>query len=638
MKKAAAILLAGVMGLGMVGALAGCNHGDDNSLTNNPGFTAGIDPFERGTGRDDDLINWNADTSTPITIKGLYPEMGLNGLDVNTSDTAKIIEKTTGYKVEYKEIVGTGDDQVRNTLMNRDEHHFMKLTSAQFTEQLENETFLDLTGLLCKTPQGRKIKELIGLMDYGWESVTYTDTKGHTGIYGIPDFGYCMMEDSALVWNNAHLKEIGYVDENGSVKIPSTLTEVTDALFKLQNKYGSNTNYHAFGIGGENSCRVTPFMSAFDCPIEFGVDDEGNIQLYIYDDSVIDYCEYMNMLKRNSILSASWQNSDAAKLCSNFADGLYSCVFMTYWWVTPLVNAAVAKGTLANDLGITNDYQTVHDDGISWNTRIRADGYSWTNDVTGVTYTAPVHEKAKLHGGDDGVSYYTVIPYYMADEALNTIDFLAKKLENFAAYYGGEEGTHWNKVDAPAGAPDISAWEEDNFCMRPYEDYKEKIIFMDPYSYKTTDGNGNETTVSGGGYWIQLTDRYIKQIADNSQYCNGTNRVEAKVLFHLRETGFDAWQVTVPMDDTIIKNPMSMMPPLRSWSNVNILSRTKALRGVAAAMSAEKGNAAAMIQNAREGLKTESAKKGNVKYYYWSDAIVTEMTSWFTQVKPNWPN
>lgn len=633
MKKAAAILLAGVMGLGMVGMLAGCGGGKE--LDSDLKFEL-IDPFERGTGRDDDLINWNADTSTPIEIQGLYPEMGLGGLDVQTSDTAKIIEKTTGYKVKYNPISGTGDDRVRRALMQKEENHFMKLTSAQFTEQLEKKTFLDLTGLLTKTPQGRKLKELIGLMDYGWESVTYTDMEGHTGIYGIPDFGYCMMEDSALIWNNAHLKEIGYVNEDGSIKIPSTLTEVTDALLKLQNKYGTNTNYHAFGIGGENSCRVTPFMSAFDCPIEFGVDDEGKIQLYIYDDSVIDYAEYMNMLKRKGVLSASWQNSDAAKLCSNFADGLYSCVYMTYWWVTPLVKSVVEKGKIANELGITNDYQTVHDDGVSWNTRIRADGYSWTNDVTGVTYTAPVHEKAKLHGGDDGVSYYTVIPWYMADEALNTIDFLAKKLESFAAWYGGEEGTHWNKVDAPAGAPDISAWEEDNFCMRPYEDYKNKIIFMDPYSYETIDDDGNKKTVTGGGYWIQLTDRYIEQIADNSQYCNGTNRVEAKVLFHLRETGFDAWQVTVPMDDTIIKNPMSMMPPLKSWSNVNILSRTKALRGVAAAMSAEKGNAAAMIENAREGLKKENQKVGDTKYYYWSDAIVSEMTDWFTQIKPGW--
>ncbi|MDE7296511.1 MAG: hypothetical protein K2N84_04520, partial [Clostridia bacterium] len=160
MKKAAAIFMAGIMGLGMVGALAGCGGGDElGDIT----FEE-IDPFERGTGRDDDLINWDADTSKPITIDGLYPEMGLGGLDVATSDTAKIIEKTTGYKVEYKEIVGTGDDQVRKDIMKKEKHNFMKLTSAQFTEQLESKTFLDLTGLLCKTPQGRKIKELIGLM------------------------------------------------------------------------------------------------------------------------------------------------------------------------------------------------------------------------------------------------------------------------------------------------------------------------------------------------------------------------------------------------------------------------------------------------------------------------------------------
>lgn len=635
MKKAAAIVLAGVMGLSMVGLFSACS---EKELDPNDSNFVPVDPFERGTGRDDNLIDWDADVSTPIELTALYPEMGLGGLDANTSDTAKIIEKTTGYHVNYEEIIGTGDSQVRLSLTNHDPYHYMKLTSAQFTEQLETKMFLDLTGLLTQTPQGRKLKELIGLMDYGWDSVTYTDSDNYTGVYAIPDFGYCVMEDSALVWNNAHLKEIGYVNSDGSVKTPSTLSEVSDALLKMQAKYGANSNYHAFGIGGENSARVTPLMSAFDCPLEFGLDDEGKVQLYVYDDSVTQYCEYMNMLRLSGVISANWRTTDAATLCSNFADGLYSCVFTTYWWVTPLIKSCVSKGNLAQDLNITNDYQTIHDEGISWNTRVRADGYTWTNSKTGVSYTSPVHEKAKIHGDDAGVSYYTVIPFYMADYALNIIDYLAKKMEHFAEYYGGEEGVHWNKVDAPAGAPDVSEWQNDHNCMKPYEDYKEKIIFMNPYSYEKLDDDGNKVTVTGGGYWIQLTDRYISQIADNSQYCNGTNSVEANVLFHLRETGFDAWQVTVPMDDTIIRNPMTMMPPLKSWSNVNILSRTKALRGIAAAMDAKDGNATSLLNNAREGLKKEYSKVGGVKYYYWSDAIVNEMTSWFNQIKPNWPN
>ena len=362
--------------------------------------------------------------------------------------------------------------------------------------------------------------------------------------------------------------------------------------------------------------RVNPILSAFDCPLEFGLDDDGNIQLYIYDESYDLYTEYMYNLKQQKILSDSWQNSSSDKICSDFASENNSCVYLSYWWVTPLVNAIVTQGKLAQVAGISNDYQTVHDEAIVWNTRVRGDG----------TSNSVVQEKARMQGGDDGVSYYTVIPYYMAENAVYIIDFLAKKLEHFAEYYGGLEGEHWVKVDAPEGAPEF---DPDNPTeILAYEDYKEKIIYMRPYSYEY-----NGETVTGGGYWIQLTDRYIEQIVDNSQYCNGTNSVVAEVLFHLRETGFDAWQVTVPMDETIITNPMSMMPPFKYWSNVNILSRTKALRGIASAIDTRSGTVKAALDITRQSLKETYARVSGVTYYYWSDDISKEMTDWYKNVK-----
>ena len=606
MKKSLSLVMAGLLAVSGVMALAGC--GEPTTYE----------------------INWDVDLSQPYEIKALYPSTGISDFKTGNTDTAKIIAETTGYSVKYEELsAANGDKDVDNALSDRKQYDIMKLDSAQYTPYLKRGGFLDLTELLEKTESGKKLYELIDLMPNGWDSVKFTDEEGVAHIYGVPDFGYCVMEDSAFVWNVEHLKRIGHVDAQGNPVVPTTLSDFTNTLKKCQEVFGAdNTNYHALGIPGANSARLNPIISALDGSIEFDVDDNGNIQLYIYDDAYVNYVEYMSMLKKDKIISDSWQASSANDNCAKFANEQSSCVFTVYWWVAPLVNAIVAQGSIAQKLGIENDYQTVHDDAIAWHTRIRGDGYEWTNH--GQTFKAPDQAKAKIHGGDDGVSYYTVIPYYMAENAVYVIDFLAKKLEHFAEYYGGKEGEHWNVIEAPAGAPEFDP--ENPWGLIPYENMKEKIIFLRPYSYEFQG-----KTISGGGHWVQLTDCYISQIADNSQYCNGTNSIAANSLFHLRETGFDAWQVTVPMDDTIIKNPMTMMPPLEKWSQVNIASRTFALRGLGSAIDAD--DATKAINITREALKKDKFKKvDGVKYYFWSDEVSKELTDWFKQAKPGWTN
>lgn len=591
-KRSIACLLAGCMLSGALIGAAGCGEA----------YTANI--------------NWDVDLSNPIDLKGLYPDTGMTGF--GQDHTAEIIEDTTGYHIEYYEVSdGNADNEINNILSTQGEYHFMKLTEAQYHPYLEGGTFLDLTELLEKTESGRKLYELIDLMDYGWDAATYVDSNGESHIYGIPDFGYCVMDDQALVWNTNHLIEVGYVNEDGTARLPETLGEVTDALTKMQEKYGAeNSNYHAFGLGGSNSVRINPIMSAFGCPLEFYVDDDGNIQQYVFDESITRYVTYMNGLREAGILSDSWQQSSAEDICAKFATELNSCVYVSYWWVTPLINAVVAQGRLAAAAGVENTYQVAHDELIAWQLRVRGDG----------TSNSDVQEKAMLQGDDAGVSYYTVIPFYMAENAVYIIDFLAKKLEHFAEFYGGLEGVDWNKVDPPAGAE--AYYEDGDYGYQQYENYTDKIIYLRPYSYEF-----NGQTITGGGYWVQLTQNYIDYIVDNSQYCNGTNSVVANVLFHMRETGFDAWQVAIPMDDTIIRNPMTMMPPMEHWAPISILSRTTALRGLASAI--DSSNPASALDITRQSMQQRSVNVNGVRYYYWSDDIVAEMTEWYNNVKLN---
>ena len=549
----------------------------------------------------EESVDWSVDLNDKITIKALFPETGMHAF--GTDRTAQLIEQATGYKTNYREVAdGSADNEINSILSTQGQYHILKLTEAQYHPYVEQDAFLDLTPFLENTESGRILYQLIDLMPYGWDAVRYTKEDGTTGIYGIPDFGYTVMEDTALVWNTQHLDAIGWYDDHDSV--PQTIGELTEALTQLQSHFGTDKDYHALGIGGANMCDINPIMAAFDCPLFFCVDEDGKIQKDVYNEAFTGYVKYMNTLRKNEIISASWQSAESASICSMFANEKSSCVYLSYWWIQPLCNTIV-NSKLAQKYGMENTYDAAHDEIIEWNTRIRGDG----------TNGSVNQKKARYLGDDAGIGYYTVIPFYMAKDALYIIDYLSKKLQNFSLFYGGEEGVDWTVIDPPADGK---------------EDFANDIIYMKPWSYtlETEDGT---VTKSGGGKWIKLTKSYIDNIVNNSMYCTGTNSIEAKVLFHLRETGFDAWPVGVEKDETIITNPMGMMPILEHWAPISILSRTYAKRGLAGAIDA--ADPERTINITRQGLREKSAKKNGVKYYYWSDDIVNEMTEWYNRVK-----
>lgn len=610
MKKLFAFILSAVMLFGIGSALTGC-----------------------GTQYKKKII-WE-EPRVGSEIHGLFPSGGSNFND--QVYTAKYIDRATGYKTVYHEISeGNADNDINNSLTTRAQYNFYKLTEAQYHPYLKGETFLDLTPLLEKTASGRLLYQLIDLMPYGWEAVSYVDDKGVKHIYGVPDFGYCAMQETALIWNTDHLKKAGIN------KVPNTLTEVTDAFKALQEQYKSVDGYHAFGVPGSNYCTMANLTGAFEVPFSFFVDDDGNIQCYIYSDNTTNYAKYMNYLLRQSYISTGWQQSSPEDAMAKFADGLFSCVCLPYWYVKPLVNTIVKVNKLAPAAGYSgteNNYENVRNNVLAWQLRVAGDGSFGSPDQ---------HGKGHIEGTDASVPYYTIIPAYMADTATTTIDYLAKKLLAYDEFYGGEEGVHFNEVAAPAGAPEYDP--ENPFALNAYEDRENKILFLRPweyqyYEYKNIhDENGlitgvelakEEPTVKrGGGKWIQLTDAYDAAMDSNSSFATGTNSVSANCLFHIREIAFDSWTVIMAMDDTIIRNPMVMCPPIESWMPISILSRTQAKRGVATAIDQkDEDGVTAQIELTRKGLKTTMKKKDGVKYYYWSDEIVKEMTDWYKEVK-----
>lgn len=247
-----------------------------------------------------------------------------------------------------------------------------------------------------------------------------------------------------------------------------------------------------------------------------------------------------------------------------------------------------------------------------------------------------------LRGDPGGVSYYTVIPYYMRENARYVIDYLGKKMEAFANFFGGDEGVHWNVVDAPAGAPAAEDYTEENDAeYTKYENFSESICFVRPYSYTFTDyrksEEGEEVTVSEPGKWIQLTQRYKDFISNNSQYCTGTNAVTAKIYCHLHELGFDAWYYcdNFPDESSYIHNPMYMAPFMKKWSQVNILARSWLLTGIEGAIGTVDGNPLDTLDFYRNGCRQKYVSKSGERFYYWADDVSDEMTAWYNASHQN---
>lgn len=161
-----------------------------------------------------------------------------------TDRTAQLIEQATGYKTNYREVAdGSADNEINSILSTQGQYHILKLTEAQYHPYVEQDAFLDLTPFLENTESGRILYQLIDLMPYGWMAVRYTKEDGTDGNIRLPDFGYTVMEDTALVWNTQPLDAIGWYDDHDSV--PQTIGELTEALTQLQSHFGTDKDYHA---------------------------------------------------------------------------------------------------------------------------------------------------------------------------------------------------------------------------------------------------------------------------------------------------------------------------------------------------------------------------------------------------------
>lgn len=540
MKKFIATLMISVMVLGVLAAFAGC--GEKRSYT----------------------IDLEVDTtvSRPV-LKGLYPSSGMS--DFADSYTSRQLEKMTGYKVEYSEISGSNEEsEVSNATYNRNTYSFIKCGKGSFDQLVIQDAFADLTAAL--EVYG---KDLLATIDKElWDACTF-DGK----IYGIPEYGFGYMQDTALIFNMKHLEKAGVN------KIPETLTEFTETLHKLQDTFGSDTNYHAMAMTAAEA-ELSIISSAFEMPSQFYEDTDGTIKNYIYSDKAVNYYKYMNeqvYKYKSGCLPKNWDQAQAGEIMKWFANENISVAHLPYWYYNNLCEQVLGNNK--------EGYETIGEvkENLKWQTRIKGDG----------AFGSIKQEKGKNREIGD-IGYVITIPRQSSADAPYALDWMNQRIQddNYKAFLLGEEGVTYQIVTAE------QATEED--VAIPEED--------------------------GSTTYYRLLDGY-KQVIGNSMYTTGGNPEMGRKYWPLREKKYDCWDILLPAeeDDLMILSALAKAPVLTNFSKTSMESRSKILtyaqQMINAKGTSERNSFDAYLATAKKTFEDK----------YWTPQIRTEVQTWYDE-------
>lgn len=516
-------------------------------------LATGCDP-EKFNKLDKYKVNLDVDLNNKIELTGIYPNSGMSNSDFADSFTTRYYEELTGYKVHYNQILSSDTSGIiTNILTTTDQYHFMKLESGTYFSLVNKNSFVDLTAVLEKF--GKNILEVVP--QEAWDAVT-VDGK----IYAIPEISFASMIGSTLVWNMDQLKEVGITE------VPDTISEVDEALHKLQEHFGAtNDSYHAYAMSGAESY-MSQLASAFDLTKDFYQNSDGEVSSIINHDNYDDYMLWLNSLVRDNIISREWQSYSGSDIVNNFAKGNLGCGYINYWSINSLCEQMAASSTLSY-----KTYDEAHD-ALGWVLEIRGDG----------THGSAVQTKGKNNGGI-GIGYYVAIPIHMAEYAAYVIDWIDQRITTSAyeGFYLGEEGVHYNVVDE-------------------------------------SDPDAIEVTLGGTTKFIKTTDKFKTEVLNNSMYATGANQAVGINLWCVREKTYNAWEILYFDEESILVNQMNMCPYIEGWSEIDIDSRSWILTLEQKIINS---TSESMVNERISSLRTTWPKK------YWTKEVNDNVQAWY---------
>lgn len=392
-------------------------------------------------------INYEIDLSDKIDLNVLMPNSGYTIQEVNADSNALLIEQLTGYKVNYTQLPSADSSKtLNNELMDKRSYNAIKLTKDQFSDLVKDDMLVDLTDALKVF--GKDI--LANISQESWDVVTVNGK-----IYGIPERASSDNIENPIVFNQDLLLQC-------NLDMPTTLEEFEETLKVLTQKIGKPALTFD---------KYTPLVYSVSAAFgicsdwqEYEVNGEKQVLYYMNAPRYKEYVDYMNGLYSKGYIDQTVGTNTNSDALNRFTSGNAACFACSIWTVPAIVSSLQTNGKInaVQAAGTLEDY-------ISY--------------LRCLKENAAAEEKVYRASG---YTYITAIPFYEAENAGYTLDWINSKIKdsddahNFRSIVLGEENVHWT-YNAQEGYLPIS------------ERFSEK----DTASYYLTGSNENKYTE----YW-----------------------------------------------------------------------------------------------------------------------------------------
>ena len=364
-------------------------------------------------GKDSDETAGN-NTSGEIKVADVKPTLKVLGSasssDLNDTIEAEVIEKATGYHVEYHGLPAENASQaLMLTLANDNDYDLVTLNQSQYSTLVSNKALLPLNDYIDAIAP--ELWDCIS--EEAWKGVS--DEEGN--VYALPKLYSVDTEVASFM-----VVRMDLCKKAGITELPTTISEFKDMLVKLKAYYGDD---YIILSGPYNSGKTGNYMnipfcisSAFGIYNDWMLDEEGNVIYITEHENFDDMIAFMHELYEAKILDIDYASNSSSGVDEKLASGK-SII------------------TVNSRETIDETYAALSNSGVA---------------VSDMEFIGALH-------GDDGTCTYMstaqygalcAIPVKNSKNAADTINWIAEKVKNQELIAIGEEGVHFE-------------WDEDGY-------------------------------------------------------------------------------------------------------------------------------------------------------------------------------
>lgn len=381
-------------------------------------------PVLASCGKNNDTydVDMNVDLTKKIDLRVLMPNSGFGIDKVNSDNNALLIERLTGYNVEYDQLPATdASARLNNLMLDHEMYNAMKLTTAQFADLVALDLLLPLDEVIDKF--GPVLSEVIS--DESWEVATVNGK-----IYGIPERASSDNIENPIIlrqdWIMA-LQDEGKIDFD----MPTTTTEFRTMLVEMKNKY--NVTPLTFD-------KYTPLIyaisSAFGIYTDwqaYEIDGKTEVRYYMDAPRYSEYVDYMAGLYKDGLIDVEISTNTSSDALSKFTAQKAGAFATSLWDVGSVVSG------MSGENGVIDENNPAKQP---------------SNVLAYLRCLENPDGEYKVYR-TSGYTYITAIPFYNAKNAGYVIDWINSMItdkdgqRNFREIVIGEENKHWtyNAVD-----------------------------------------------------------------------------------------------------------------------------------------------------------------------------------------------